>query len=185
MISGITVEQLFSRHCSGHKFRHDQAMTERFGKQNLDMAFSFDSQRTPQANNEDLSAQSSAPVLDCNKEPSVFLEDDYCRSATNPELGSPAPEVNHYEIESAEELASIADVDPASLQDSQDSVISDIALETRLQAFRTVLDNAKGRVGGEVRLLSTTDHHSTIEPELGFEETKTFNSGGASNMMLR
>ncbi|AEO58918.1 hypothetical protein MYCTH_52175 [Thermothelomyces thermophilus ATCC 42464] len=144
---GITVEQLFSPHCSGDEFRHDQAMTERFKKHDLDVPVSLNSQSAASVSNAGLSTQSSASVPDRHREPSTPLE---------------------------------ADVDPTSLQDSQDSTLSDFALDTRLQAFRTVLDNAKGRVGGEVRLLSTTDHHSTIEPELGLEVTQTSSSGGPS-----
>ncbi|KAI2628507.1 Metallo-hydrolase/oxidoreductase [Hypoxylon sp. NC1633] len=54
------------------------------------------------------------------------------------------------------------------LQNSQASSISNYAYQTRLRAFRAAAANAEG--GGAwqtISLISTTDHHSTVEPELG------------------
>ncbi|KAI1371098.1 Metallo-hydrolase/oxidoreductase [Hypoxylon crocopeplum] len=61
-----------------------------------------------------------------------------------------------------------SDEDVPSLQDSQASTISDHAYETRLRAFRVAQANMEGNGTWDViSLISTTDHHSTVEPELG------------------
>ncbi len=65
-------------------------------------------------------------------------------------------------IDEAEELAGM---DPTTLWDSQDSVMSELALDIRFHAFRSMLVNAQGKVGGEIGLLSTTDNHSKLEFE--------------------
>ncbi|KAL2162079.1 hypothetical protein VTH06DRAFT_7864 [Thermothelomyces fergusii] len=177
---GITVERLFSQHCSGRGFRHDQAMTERFGKQDSGVPVSYDSQGTVSVSDANVSSQSAVPAPGFDREPSTPFEGDYHRTTNDEEPDSPVLEVDNSEIlESAEGLGSPADVDPTSLQDSQDSTLSEFALDTRLQAFRTILDNAKGKAEGEVRLLSTTDHHSTTEPDLGFEASNTGRFRGA------
>jgi hypothetical protein len=96
-------------------------------------------------------------------------------SAHSPELGVQIIEVEAdgpqaWDLELAEpidELATLGGFNPAGLMDSQDSTISELALETRLQAFRAVLDKAKGKTGGEIGLISTTDNHSKLEEDLG------------------
>jgi hypothetical protein len=72
--------------------------------------------------------------------------------------------------------AGFVEVDPARLRDSQGSAISDLALETRMNAFEAVLANAfeavlanaQGKANFEIGLLSTTDNHSKLDEELTF-----------------
>ncbi|KAI1656453.1 Metallo-hydrolase/oxidoreductase [Daldinia decipiens] len=53
------------------------------------------------------------------------------------------------------------------LQDSQDPEISDYAYETRLRAFRAARANMKDDGAWRtINLISTTDNHSMVEPEL-------------------
>ncbi|KAK6956629.1 hypothetical protein Daesc_001908 [Daldinia eschscholtzii] len=53
-------------------------------------------------------------------------------------------------------------------QSSQTSKISDYTYETRLRAFQVALANMEGTgTWNTINLISTTDNHSTIEPELG------------------
>jgi hypothetical protein len=95
--------------------------------------------------------------------------------APSPELGVQtigleADEPQAWDIditESIDDLVALENFDPEGLIDSQNSTISEMALETRLQAFQTVLDKAKGKTGGEIGLISTTDNHSKLEEELG------------------
>jgi hypothetical protein len=54
------------------------------------------------------------------------------------------------------------------LRDSQDSTVSDLALDTRSRAFQAILENAKGKAGWEIGLLSTTDNHSKLDEELTY-----------------
>ena len=67
--------------------------------------------------------------------------------------------------EPIDEAAELTGMDPTTLWDSQDSVMSELALDTRFHAFQSMLVNAKGKVGGEIGLLSTTDNHSKLEHE--------------------
>ncbi|KAI0173486.1 Metallo-hydrolase/oxidoreductase [Hypoxylon sp. FL1284] len=54
------------------------------------------------------------------------------------------------------------------LQDSQASAISEHAYETRLRAFEAARANMDGDSGWKpIHLISTTGHHSEMEPELG------------------
>jgi hypothetical protein len=70
------------------------------------------------------------------------------------------------EYEPVDNTANLEGFDPTSLRNSQDSTISEMALETRFHAFQAILENAKGKAGGQIGLLSTTDNHSTLETEL-------------------
>jgi hypothetical protein len=182
--SGITVERLFSQHCSGDKFRHDEAIRERFGHHENNVVINLESQVTVSsasnaAHLSQASANESAP--DCHSQPLTSSdEDSHPQSAPSPELGLQTmgaelndPQALDFEMtESIDGPESLQDLDPAGFQDSQDSTISELALETRLQAFRTVLNNARGKVGGEIGLLSTTDHHSELEAELSYAVPK-------------
>ena len=155
-------------------------MRERFGHHENNVVINLESQVTvSSASNAAHLSQVSAnePVPDCHSQPLTSSDGDYHpQSAPSPELGLQTMgaelhdnQVRDFEMtESIDGLASLQDFDPTGLQDSQDTTISDLALETRLQAFRTVLDNARGKVGGEIRLLSTTDNHSELEAELSY-----------------
>ena len=67
--------------------------------------------------------------------------------------------------EPVDEAAERTGMDPTTLWDSQDSAMSELAVETRFHAFRSMLENAQGEAGGEIGLLSTTDNHSKLEHE--------------------
>lgn len=71
------------------------------------------------------------------------------------------------------EPPTLKEVDPASLQDSQESTVSALALETRANAFQAILASAKGKIGLEIGLLSTTDNHSKLDEELTFAKHMT------------
>ncbi|KAI0138993.1 beta-lactamase-like protein [Hypoxylon sp. NC0597] len=60
------------------------------------------------------------------------------------------------------------DEDDLILQDSQASGLSDHAYETRLRAFQAARANMEGNgPWNSINLISTTDNHSTLEPDLG------------------
>ena len=52
-------------------------------------------------------------------------------------------------------------------QDSQRSDISDDELKWRRNAWRTVINNNLAEDWKPIQLLSTTDHHGTLDDELG------------------
>lgn len=67
-----------------------------------------------------------------------------------------------------DEARGAGEFDHASQRDSQDSAISDLALDTRRRAFQAVMENARNRTGWEIGLLSTTDNHSSVDNELTY-----------------
>ncbi|KAH6842974.1 beta-lactamase-like protein [Chaetomium sp. MPI-CAGE-AT-0009] len=174
---GITIARLFSRYCSGATFRHDNTMRERFGHHD-NAILSLESQVTVSSvsNVAGLSQVSpNEPMLDDHSQ--LLVSSDrgwHLQSAPSPELGVQTIEVEVHEpqawdVEIAEPIdgfATLENFNPSGLIDSQDSTVSELALETRLQAFQTVLDKAKGKPRREIGLISTTDNHSTLEEEL-------------------
>jgi len=57
--------------------------------------------------------------------------------------------------------------DAACVRGSQDSILSQQALDARLSAFRAILENARNNTGQHIGLLSTTDHHTDPDRDLG------------------
>lgn len=151
-------------------------MRERFRHQNNEIP-NLESQATvSSASNDARLSQGCAnePVPDHHSQPLASTQDYHRGSALSPELGAQPIEIEAHEqvwdlevVESTDEFAALENFDPAGLMDSQDSTISELALETRLQAFQAILDKARGRAGGEIGLISTTDNHSKLEQELG------------------
>ncbi|KAK4149680.1 beta-lactamase-like protein [Chaetomidium leptoderma] len=175
---GVTIERLFSQYCSVDIFQHDTLMRERFRDHENNVAGNTDSQVTASsaANvahlsqnsaNEPISARHSQllPSVDGDREPQALPDHDPW--AMDAELQAPQTEDSEG-YEAIHESVSLESFDPITLQDSQDSTISEFAFETRLHAFRTVLASAKGSVGGGVALLSTTDNHSRLEDDLAY-----------------
>jgi DNA cross-link repair 1C protein len=176
----ITVERLFSQQCSGDKFRHDHLMKERFRGQDNDVISNIDTQLTvSSASNAARLSQASATehVPACHSQLQISTNGDG-QSEPPPD---PASGLDDLQVElcgsptlGSETWVSIAapvsldEFEPVSLQDSQDSAISELAFDTRLQAFQTLLASARGMAGGEIGLLSTTDNHSKLEEELTY-----------------
>ncbi|KAK3292678.1 beta-lactamase-like protein [Chaetomium fimeti] len=175
---GITIARLFSPYCSGVTFRHDNTMKGRFGH-HANTIISLEGQATVSSasNAAHLSQISANEPMPGHHSQLLESSDRYfhLQSAASPELGVQAIEVGVHEpqpwdIEMAEpiddEPATLDNFNPSALIDSQDSAISELAFETRLQAFQAVLDKAKGKTGREIGLISTTDNHSKLEEEL-------------------
>lgn len=179
MLLEITVGRLFAPYCSGVTFRHDDAMRERFGHCTNNANPSLESQITVSSASHDTRfSQDSVndPASDHHSQPlSLPTQEYHPGSAASPELGVQADEVEAHEpqawdLEMAEpidELAALDSFHPTGLIDSQNPTISELALETRLQAFQALLKKAQGKAGAEIGLMSTTDNHSKLEEELG------------------
>jgi hypothetical protein len=179
-LSDITVERLFSQHCSGDKFRHDHLMKERFKGQDNDMISNIDTQLTVSSTSNaarlsQASATEQVPACPSQlhiptdgdghcvvlPDSAAGLHDIHVELCGSPILGSET-------WVSIAAPASLNEFEPASLQDSQDSAISEFAFDTRVQAFQTLLASARGKAGGGIGLLSTTDNHSKLEEELTY-----------------
>jgi hypothetical protein len=175
------MERLFSEYCSGDGFRHDKLMMERFKDYEDEIIGQLDSQATVSSADDapHLTHVSANEPVTAHSQPALTMVDEDClpQPLGSPELdlrvGAEVQEVqvgDSWVCESfGEEMAGLVEVDPMSLQDSQDSTVSILALETRKQAFRAIRENAKGRAGGVIGLLSTTDNHYTPEKELHYE----------------
>lgn len=50
---------------------------------------------------------------------------------------------------------------------SQISVQEDVSFDIRAHAFRLMLDNVLNNAGHDIGLISTTDHHTNMDVELG------------------
>ncbi|AEO64169.1 uncharacterized protein THITE_48711 [Thermothielavioides terrestris NRRL 8126] len=173
---GITVERLFLKHCSGSEFRHDQLMRELGSK--------VDSQVTvSSASNVHQLSQASdgEPVVAYQSQLLASAVEDHpsgsCNSTTGVESSAITPELleirgeGHGVSEPAGDSAGLEGLVPASLVDSQESTVSELALETRFQAFKATLGAANRGAVAAVALLSTTDNHSELEHELNYQDT--------------
>ncbi|KAI5866068.1 Metallo-hydrolase/oxidoreductase [Durotheca rogersii] len=185
---GITMRGLFGDCCSGDSFEHDALMErwsslgrssrEREGKPGAD----FDTQSTsahPDASSQPTPPADSPAVDEPNDgsctpaDDGPLAEDVSCPGpALTPETTrSPPPPPSKRDHDAflldsqGAETDSYSDAD---LQDSQASALSAHAYETRLHAFLTARANVEGGgAWGTINLISTTDNHSVIEPELG------------------
>lgn len=158
---GVTIQYLFGDCCSGDTFAHDSLMDqmrESQGQNDDDSDGPDDTQHTSSSH-----PIHSSPVL---------------RSADTPESARTPREKG--DIESPSKRAKrtyeafIADDKPPSkidgldLQDdSQASILSDVAYETRLKAFKAAESMANGDGWSPIGLISTTDHHTLPEEDLG------------------
>jgi hypothetical protein len=177
-LSDITIERLFSQHCSKDKFRHDHLMKERFKDQDNNMISNINTQLTVSStNNAARFSQASATeqVPACHSQLHISADEDGQSGALPDPVSGPhdihvelcgSPILGSEKWVSIAAPASLDEFEPARLRDSQDSAISEFAFDTRLQAFQTLLASARGKAGGEIGLLSTTDNHFKLEEEL-------------------
>lgn len=143
---GITMEGLFGEYCSGDKFFFDQSFDQ---PREIDDEDSVNEDTQATTGSTDM----SDAMDEGNGEASGgFLDVDgrHGQPDTQPDANG---------------LMS----DPATvyIQNSQDSELSQQAIDARLSAFRAALGNATWNVGHEIGLLSTRDHHTELEQDLG------------------
>jgi len=86
-----------------------------------------------------------------------------------PQFGADHKSTNFSAEDSAmsDESAYIHEADDVSLEDSQDSTLSEYSRCVRIEAFDAMLRQVNGGVPTEITLLSTRDNHSNLELELG------------------
>ncbi|KAK4127252.1 hypothetical protein N657DRAFT_653533 [Parathielavia appendiculata] len=177
---GITIRRLFAEYCSGDDFRHDGFMRERFGDVVIKAVNNIDSQVTVSSagNVAHLSQgsttepepihhsqQQTSTTVDCQPRVVDDTEIDLHELEVRPD-DSQTQEFDRYEP--TDGGGGLEGLYPTSLLHSQDSTLSETGLETRFHAFKSILENAQGRAGGQISLLSTTDNHSTLETELTY-----------------
>ncbi|KAK4453976.1 protein artemis [Podospora aff. communis PSN243] len=161
----ITIEGLFGKHCSGSVFRHDQVMQDR-----------IQAVRIGNANNESqvttVSASSSLPRLPLDSQLSVAGSIHTTIESPNQLMENGEVDETDVRMQDEDSFVSGHGMDSTASSsiegsylaclDSQQSEMSDLAYEIRLNAFRTILGNVDG-----ISLISTTDNHSKPELDLG------------------
>ncbi|KAK4103240.1 hypothetical protein N658DRAFT_514742 [Parathielavia hyrcaniae] len=177
---GITVRCLFAEYCSGEDFRHDDFMRERFRDSVNNAVNNIDSQVTvSSANNAAHLSQASAtepefvrhvqeqPLTAGGRQPRVVDETEIDLHVV--EIHPDNRQTQAFGgFDPIEGVGGLEGLDPTSLLDSQYSSLSETGFEARFQVFQASLENAQGRAGGQIGLLSTTDNHSTLEAELTY-----------------
>lgn len=171
MEPGITVERLFSPQCSGNQFRHDELMRERYADYVRNA--NAESQVTVTSANS-VPCPSPAPDRDTTSSQSQLsaMPNTDGQSQSVSHTAEPAvPEAQSQYSEGDEPMTESGDLDgldPTSLY-SQDSSVSDLALDARFAAFQAILENARDRTGWEIGLLSTTDNHARMDEDLTYK----------------
>ena len=163
-IVGITIEALFGQHCSGSVFRHDEFMEQKAGVARVGGAKTESQVSTA-------STASSIPHVPLWGF-SVSGEDDVQQTAADAADtavhkagGIPPHEVDSGVSDQKDE--EYEESGYSCTRGSQDSDMSQQALETRKRAFHALLDNARNNAGWEIGLICTKDNHSVVEQDLG------------------
>ncbi|KAK0708267.1 beta-lactamase-like protein [Lasiosphaeris hirsuta] len=173
----ITIKGLFGRYCSGTIFKHDDLMKVYASNARADVG-SNDSQDTT------ISTRSSVPHDWLQSSPKLGRETIPLSGTPNPSIsvvdrlgsvsqtqlgitgtGNPNAPIE-VDDESMQGQPSFEDPDLVYVLGSQNSDLSQQALEARFNAFRTILENADNNNGDGICLMSTTDNHSEVEQEL-------------------
>ncbi|KAK0672034.1 beta-lactamase-like protein [Cercophora samala] len=177
---GITIESLFGAYCSASVFRHDKVMRDVRAKRGRDDQEELDTQATTtsvessqrhtlevRAEEPELSAmEQQFPALETNGYPASAIVTKRSSPRTSSD-GDVAMDGNII----IEDYASFEDFDRIYPHSSQQSVVSETALETRINAFQVMLNNARKSAGKTIGLISTRDHHTILDEELGFDQT--------------
>lgn len=156
----ITIEGLFGAQCSDSVFRHDKVILRKRAKLGCADQDMLDTQATTastESSQRHILEVHSASALDTpqpspsgsNSDDDVVMDDDII----------------------IREHASFEDFDGIYPHSSQQSITSENALEARINAFQAMLNNARKPGGKRIELISTTDHHTVLDEELGFDQT--------------
>ncbi|KAK0641007.1 beta-lactamase-like protein [Cercophora newfieldiana] len=157
----ISIEGIFGKYCSGDVFRHDEVMRERAKAIHVGDV-NNESQVTT------ASASSSLPYsLPNGSQPFVDGTIQSIANIPSQVMDQGEADVQMQEEDSFVESPMIEESYLACFEDSQQSELSEMGYEARLNAFRAAINNSSNGTYREISLLSTTDNHSKPEPELG------------------
>ncbi|KAH8881356.1 hypothetical protein GQ53DRAFT_513411 [Thozetella sp. PMI_491] len=175
--TGTSIRSLFGSYCAGESFRHDDEM-EKYVAETRQLERSEDtlstatSEDTPMHNEPMPLATRSISLGMASSPPVAAMAPGEGGSQTHAN-GSPnffgAPEIHFAEAPDDEDRIPAEGYGAAeALADSQSSTLSEHALDIRATSYRAVLENARGNAEfHQIGLISTTDHHSNVEEELG------------------
>ncbi|KAI0376454.1 Metallo-hydrolase/oxidoreductase [Hypomontagnella monticulosa] len=179
----FTIESLFGDVCAGNVFMHDH----QFKDQILEARLKLQEQREGGETKPETKATKTSEAIDTPRPAAPPITAVECIEPNGERrIGVPVPGPMDRELPrilrprcpdpiqgdpfQGHEILDTRfdDEDELSLQDSQASVISDRAYEARQHAFYAAMANMEGKgPWRSIHLISTTDNHSTIEPELG------------------
>ncbi|VBB80101.1 Putative protein of unknown function [Podospora comata] len=176
----ITIEGLFGAQCSDSVFRHDKVILGKRAKLGCADQDMLDTQATtastessqrhilevPVGETELSAVHQQLPVMDANGHSTSALDTKPSPSGSNSD-----DDVAMDDNIIIREHASFEDFDGIYPHSSQQSITSENALEARINAFQAMLNNARKPGGKRIELISTTDHHTVLDEELGFDQT--------------
>ncbi|KAI0144349.1 hypothetical protein GGR57DRAFT_332999 [Xylariaceae sp. FL1272] len=172
---GWSIGQLFGDCCSSNDFSYDVIIDQR----KLEIATELAEEQSRQTDTQQ--SRSSVP----RESSPIDLPHEEHKETQQPELvttrtdGLESNNVSVVDLTSSTDLeaptqsphkrdsASFTDDAPELQYNSQESAISDHAYATRLRAFEIASANIAGDPWQTIGLISTTDHHTDNEPELG------------------
>lgn len=165
--SGLTIEGLFKQYFSpGGPFRHDIIMEEYAETLSPEKA-DEDTQMTNCSFETSISIHiSPSPQVLAQRVVADPSAEGHETPVASLRVAERAEEARHAES-GVDENEFEQDSVIAYLQGSQESQLSENALDVRLRAFRAILDNATKNMGHDIGLLSTRDHHTELEQDLG------------------
>lgn len=173
MEKGITIRGLFGDLCTDDLFEHNM-MIDQLQKQLRELQKKMREEDQPETQ---LTAAppSSSPIIPSIDTPTRPMSDDKAsappRETIQPSVSPPQSSKRDYESFQNEQqinAESCSSLEGESIfEDSQASALSKHAFETRLRAFRAAQANMDGEgPWNTINLISTTDNHSTLDPEL-------------------
>ncbi|KAK4666018.1 hypothetical protein QC763_407530 [Podospora pseudopauciseta] len=176
----ITIEGLFGAQCSDSVFRHDKVILGKRAKLGCASQDMLDTQATtastessqrhilevPAGETELSAVHQQLPVMDANGHSTSALDTQPSPSGSNSD-----DDVAMDDDIIIREHASFEDFDGIYPHSSQQSITSENALEARINAFQAMLTNTRKPGGKRIELISTTDHHTVLDEELGFNQT--------------
>ncbi|KAI1208228.1 Metallo-hydrolase/oxidoreductase [Annulohypoxylon truncatum] len=175
MERGITMQGLFGDLCTSDVFEHDRLMEDQLQEMQRQLQ-DEDGEGKSQPETRPMAAPlSSSPIIPPadDSEPHEFEEkgNGHAREIIQPSVSPPQSSKRDYNsFQSDQQInlkSSLSSEGESILEDSQASALSNHAYETRLRAFRAAQANMEGDGPWNIiHLISTTDNHSTIDPEL-------------------
>ncbi|KAI2464736.1 Metallo-hydrolase/oxidoreductase [Annulohypoxylon bovei var. microspora] len=174
MEKGITMRGLFGDLCTGDVFEHDLLINqlEELQRNLREEAEEGGSEPETQPAAAPLPSSPSAPSANAPKPRDPNDEGNTPTREANQPSSSPL----QHSKRDFDSFQNDRDINAESsspsdgeliLEDSQATALSDHAYETRLRAFRAAQANMEGGdIWNTINLISTTDNHSTVEPEL-------------------
>ncbi|KAK4219877.1 beta-lactamase-like protein [Rhypophila decipiens] len=164
---GKTIEGMFGQYCPGGELlRHDKLMEE-YAKMHPPENVDEDTQMTNVSFGTSISNDIASSCQVLGQQIVTDMRE------TVPESRGISPRASQ-EVDEAGTIQPPFDGDEitedpaiAYVQGSQESQLSEYALDIRLHAFRAMLDNTRNNAGHEIGLLSTRDHHTELDMDLG------------------